>query len=144
MGLHEKELQQKIKRIASGGCAMIIIGDVPVTKYTFFSPSLYHKKGFAHYKRLCEIAHSKGCKICAQLYQSDSNIKGMLRYIPGVLRKKISMEELRITACIYSFTRTGWSHQLSCGNSESFSTYRYHSSYKSSLFWTGRLFFEIL
>ena len=38
---------------------------------------------------------SEVCKICAQLHQSDSNIPGMIKYIPGVLTKRISMEELR-------------------------------------------------
>lgn len=94
MGLAQNEYLQKIEQIASGGCAMIIIGDVPVSK-TSFGMSLYNKKGFSHYQKLAEIAHAHGCKICAQLFQSDSNIKGMLKYVPGVLTKKISMKELR-------------------------------------------------
>ena len=39
--------------------------------------------------------HSYNCRICAQLHQSDSNMLAMLKYVPGVLTKKISMEELR-------------------------------------------------
>ena len=53
------------------------------------------KKGFAHYQKLVEIVHSYDCRICAQLHQSDSNMLAMLKYVPGVLTKKISMEELR-------------------------------------------------
>ena len=41
------------------------------------------------------IAHDNDCKVCAQLHQSDSNIKAMLKYVPGVLTKRISMQELR-------------------------------------------------
>ena len=41
------------------------------------------------------MIHAQGCKVCAQLHQSDSNLKGMIQYIPGVLTKRISMEELR-------------------------------------------------
>lgn len=57
--------------------------------------NLFDKKGFAHYQKLVEIVHSYDCRICAQLHQSDSNMLAMLKYVPGVLTKKISMEELR-------------------------------------------------
>lgn len=73
---------------------MVIIGDVPVGK-SQFEKSLFDKKGFAHYQKLVEIVHSYDCRICAQLHQSDSNMLAMLKYVPGVLTKKISMEELR-------------------------------------------------
>ncbi len=52
-------------------------------------------KGFAYYQKLAEIVHSYDCRICAQLHQTDSNMLAMLKYVPGVLTKKISMEELR-------------------------------------------------
>ena len=71
-----------------------IIGDVPVGK-SQFEKSLFDKKGFAHYQKLVEIVHSYDCRICAQLHQTDSNMLAMLKYVPGVLTKKISMEELR-------------------------------------------------
>ena len=93
LGLSGEALEQKIKKIAAGGCAMIVIGDVPVSKHGFYS--LYHKKEFARYERLCDLIHKEGCLACAQLHQSDSNWKGMIKYIPGVLTKRISMEELR-------------------------------------------------
>lgn len=94
MGLPREKYFEKIGKIAAGGCAMIIIGDVPAGK-TSHGYSLYSKKGFAYYRELVSIAHKRGCKICAQLHQSDSDIKSMLKYIPGVLSKKISMEDLR-------------------------------------------------
>lgn len=81
LGLKGEELEQKITAIAEGGCAMIIIGDVPVSDRGFFR--LSGKKGFAHYKRLCELIHAAGSLACAQLHQSDSDVKGMLRYIPA-------------------------------------------------------------
>ena len=93
-GLAEDEYFEKIRKIAAGGCAMVIIGDVPVGK-SQFEKSLFDKKGFAHYQKLVEIVHSYDCRICAQLHQSDSNMLAMLKYVPGVLTKKISMEELR-------------------------------------------------
>ena len=93
-GLAEDEYFEKIRKIAAGGCAMVIIGDVPVGK-SLFEKSLFDKKGFAHYQKLVEIVHSYDCRICAQLHQSDSNMLAMLKYVPGVLTKKISMEELR-------------------------------------------------
>lgn len=93
LGLPTEQYLEKIRRISAGGCAMVIIGDVPVTRRA--PMSLYHKKGFSHYQKLCEIVHANGGRICAQLYQSDSNIKAMMKYIPGVLTKKISMTDLR-------------------------------------------------
>jgi len=94
LGLKEDEYLKKIQQIASGGCAMIIIGDVPVGKHGF-GENLFSKKGFHYYKNLTEIIHKEGCFVCAQLHQSDSNVKAMLKYVPGVLTKKISQEELR-------------------------------------------------
>lgn len=94
LGLREEEAIQKLREIAAGGCAMIIIGDVPVGKHGFLS--LHSKKGFAHYQRLCAEIHRNGCLVCAQLHQSDSNFKGMLKYLPGILTKKITPEELRV------------------------------------------------
>lgn len=73
---------------------MIVIGDVPVLPHGF-GPSLYTKKGMEFYKTLADTVHSEGCKLCAQLHQSDSNLKAMVKYLPGVLTKRISMEELR-------------------------------------------------
>ena len=93
-GLAEDEYFEKIRKIAAGGCAMVIIGDVPVGK-SQFEKSLFDKKGFAYYQKLAEIVHSYDCRICAQLHQTDSNMLAMLKYVPGVLTKKISMEELR-------------------------------------------------
>ena len=74
MGLEEKEYFKTIDRIARGGCAMIIIGDISVSK-TSFGRSLYDKTGFTHYQKLTEIAHAQGCKLCAQLFQSDATFK---------------------------------------------------------------------
>lgn len=94
LGLPQEEMVERLRKIAAGGCAMIIIGDVPVLPHGF-GPSLYTKKGMEFYKALADAVHPYGCKLCAQLHQSDSNLKGMVKYIPGVLTKRISMEELR-------------------------------------------------
>ena len=94
LGLPQEEQLERLRKIAAGGCAMMIIGDVPVLPHSF-GPSLYTKKGLAYYKALTDAAHAEGCRICAQLHQSDSNLKAMVKYIPGVLTKRISMEELR-------------------------------------------------
>ena len=94
LGLSREAQVERIGRIAAGGCAMIIVGDVPVLPHGF-GPSLYDRRGFAHYKALSRAAHQAGCRICAQLHQSDADLKAMLRYIPGLLTKRISMEGLR-------------------------------------------------
>ena len=94
LGLSAEEMTQKLVRIAQGGCAMIIVGDVPVGRHGF-GPNLYTKKGFAFYRNLAEQVHQYDCKLCAQLHQSDSDLKAMIRYIPGVLSKKITPQQLR-------------------------------------------------
>lgn len=93
-GLSDEEYLAEIGRIAAGGCAMIIIGDVPVGK-SRFEKSLFDAKGFAFYQRVVDIAHKADCKVCAQLHQSDSNLLAMFKYIPGVLTKRITMQEMR-------------------------------------------------
>ena len=45
-GLSDEDYFAKIRSIAQGGCAMIIIGDVPVGK-SKFEKSLFDHKGFA-------------------------------------------------------------------------------------------------
>lgn len=42
-GLSDEEYFEKIRKIAAGGCAMIIVGDVPVGKSTFKNLSLIKK-----------------------------------------------------------------------------------------------------
>lgn len=92
-GLPAPEYEAKLEAIASGGCAMIIIGDVPVGKRGFHS--LFQKKGFAYYEHLCQIVHRQGSLVCAQLHQSDLNIISMLPYLPALMTKRISGDDLR-------------------------------------------------
>ena len=94
LGLPRDEMLERLRRIAAGGCAMIIIGDVPVLPHGF-GPSLYTSKGQKFYREIADTVHEQGCLLCAQLHQSDSDLKGMIRYIPGVLTKRLYMEELR-------------------------------------------------
>ena len=54
LALRRTNTLKKIRKIAAGGCAMVIIGDVPVGK-SQFEKSLFDKKGFAHYQKLVEI-----------------------------------------------------------------------------------------
>lgn len=46
LGLSQEEQLERLRQIAAGGCAMIILGDVPVLPHGF-GPSLYTKKGRA-------------------------------------------------------------------------------------------------
>ena len=94
MGLRGEELTARLGRIAAGGCAMIVIGDVPVLPQRFV-PSLYTEKGRAFYRALADAVHREGCLLCAQLHQSDANVKAMGKYLPGVLTGRISKEDLR-------------------------------------------------
>ena len=94
MGLRNKEYFEKIRQIAAGGCAMIIIGDVPVGD-SKFGPTLFSKKGFAFYHQLAEIAHQYDCKLCAQLHQNDTVMTGMFKYLPQMLSGKYTRSDLK-------------------------------------------------
>lgn len=94
MGLPQQELVARLRAIAAGGCAMIIIGDVPVLPHGF-GPSLYTKKGVAFYRSLADAVHPENCLLCAQLHQSDSDLKGMVKYLPGLLTRRITPQQLR-------------------------------------------------
>lgn len=94
MGLPQQELIARLSAIAAGGCAMIIIGDVPVLPHGF-GPSLYTKKGIEFYRSLADAVHAEGCLLCAQLHQSDSDLKGMVKYLPGLLTRRITPQQLR-------------------------------------------------
>ena len=93
-GLSDEEYLAEMERLAKGGCAMIIIGDVPVAK-SQFEKSLFDKKGFAFYQQICEIAHKYDCKVCAQLHQTDTDMMSIIKCIPGMLMKKITPDGLR-------------------------------------------------
>lgn len=94
LGLPGDVQLRRLRDIAAGGCAMIIVGDVPVLAHGF-GMSLYSKKGFAWYRALADAVHAQGCKLCAQLHQSDSNMKAMVKYIPAMLAGRISQERMR-------------------------------------------------
>ena len=94
MGLDDEAYFAEMEKIAAGGCAMLIIGDVPVGK-SRFGHSLFNQKGMAFYGKLAEIAHRHGCRLCAQLHQSDSNFAGLIQYVPQVLTGRVTMMQLR-------------------------------------------------
>lgn len=94
MGLPQDELLERLRRIAAGGCALILIGDVPVGRGAF-GPSLRAKKGFAFYQKMTQVVHQEGCLIGAQLHQSDSDLGAMLRCLPGLLCKTITPDQMR-------------------------------------------------
>ncbi len=73
---------------------MIIVGDVPVLPHSF-GPSLYTKKGFSFYQELAQKVHAHGCKLCAQLHQSDTRFGGMWKYLPGLVTGTITRDQLR-------------------------------------------------
>ena len=95
MGLRPKEYYEKIRKIASGGCAMIIIGDVPVGECKF-APGLFTSGGAAYYRKLAEIAHEYDCRLCAQLHQNDTVMSGMFKYIPQLISGKYKRSDMRM------------------------------------------------
>ena len=93
MGLPEEEYEEKLRRIAAGGCALLWIGDVPVGKKGV--GSLFAQRGFARYQRLVEIIHREGCLAGAQLHQSDSDPRAIAKCIPGMLMRRITPDQMR-------------------------------------------------
>ena len=94
LGMPPHEAIERLHAIAAGGCAMIIVGDVSTSKRGF-GLSLASKRGFAYYRRLADAVHGEGCKLCAQLYRSDMDMKAMARHLPALLSKKITAQQLR-------------------------------------------------
>ena len=95
MGLRREEYLERLRSLAAGGCAMIIIGDVPVQPSKFL-PTLFSRKGFAYYAEMAELVHRYGCKLCAQLHQNDTVFTGMLKYIPQLISGKVTQDDLRV------------------------------------------------
>lgn len=93
LGLSHKETIEKYREIAKGGVAMIIVGDVPVSKKGFLS--MYNKKSQQYYKDIIEAVHNEGSLVCAQLHASDSKFTSLIKYIPLVLVKKMTPNDLR-------------------------------------------------
>lgn len=71
MGLPQAEWFEMLRRVANGGCSLIIIGDIPAVPFSP-EPSLFDESGFSYYCQVVEVAHENGCKVCAQLYLTDS------------------------------------------------------------------------
>ena len=94
LGMRPQEALDVLGRIAAGGCAMLILGDVPVGR-SHFAPTLFSKKGFSYYQQITRMAHEQGCLVCAQLHQSDTNMGGMVKYLPRLLTGKLDAMELR-------------------------------------------------
>ena len=94
MGLRPREYLAKLGKIAAGGCAMIIIGDVPVSANKFV-PTLFSGKGFEFYREIAETVHKYDCRLCAQLHQNDTVMKGMFKYFSKIISGKITPAELR-------------------------------------------------
>ncbi|MEG0657415.1 bilirubin reductase [Anaerorhabdus sp.] len=93
LGLSHEETVEKYRSIARGGVAMIIVGDVPVSKRGFLS--MYNRKMAKHYQDIIDAIHSEGALACAQLHSSDSKFTSLIKYIPLVLIKKMTPNDLR-------------------------------------------------
>lgn len=94
MGLSEKKFIEKMKEISSGGVAMVIIGDVPVKK-GLQGHSLYTKAGFEYYQNVTKVIHDNGALACAQLHQSDTTAKAIIKAMFKVVGEKFTMERFQ-------------------------------------------------
>ena len=80
----ERTSDQVAGKSPPGGCAMIILGDVPVGQVRLWAEPFHPQGLYAAYQRAGRDGPSeKAAWSCAQLHQSDSNLKAMLKYVPG-------------------------------------------------------------
>ena len=79
LGLKAEEKTLKLKAIAAGQTALIILPDIPVLG----AGSLQNHRTFAAYHQLIQQLHAEGCKVSAQLHLSDTNFKVMLKSVPA-------------------------------------------------------------
>lgn len=93
-GLPKAAYHERIRQIAAGGCAMVIIGDVPVGK-SGWGRDLFSARGFESYRQLTDLIHQGDCLACAQLHQSDTDVRAMLRHIPAMLAGRADAAQLR-------------------------------------------------
>lgn len=94
LGVSNAAYLERIEKIAAGGCAMIVIGDVPVQPMPFGN-HLFTEEGFAFYAKLAETVHKYDCKICAQLHQDDTDFGVLRQYAPQVKASKLTRDDLR-------------------------------------------------
>lgn len=93
LGLPEEQLIAFIARVARGGAGLIVLGDVSARSAPL---SLYSRRGFDRYRRLCDAAHAGGAKVCAQLHLTDSSFRPLLKYLPQMLTRKIGPQDMRV------------------------------------------------
>lgn len=91
LGLKAEEKTLKLKAIAAGQTALIILPDIPVLG----AGSLQNHRTFAAYHQLIQQLHAEGCKVSAQLHLSDTNFKVMLKSVPALFTHKLSADQLR-------------------------------------------------
>ena len=93
LGLSADEAMEKLGRIAKGGAASIILGDVAIEPAR--GSSLFEENGFMTYQKLITHIHEFGALAAAQLHMSDSDIKGMMKYMPDIKAGRYSPNQLR-------------------------------------------------
>lgn len=94
MGLDFEGYKERMRGIAKGGTALIIIGDVPVDD-EIKEISLYNEVGFERYRQLCKAIHDENSLACAQLHVSDTDFSVIMPYMADIKAGKITREDLR-------------------------------------------------
>lgn len=97
MGFAGEAYLSSMERIAAGGAAMLVIGDVPALNEppSFGAPSPLTEDGFFFYQKLAEKIHRHGAAACAQLHMSDTDTSAVSGLIPNLKAGLISMDEMR-------------------------------------------------
>lgn len=97
MGFTGDEYLTAMERIAEGGAAMLIVGDVPaLNEPPFFgTPSPLTEEGFLFFRKVTEVIHRHGAAACAQLHMSDTDTAAVAGLMPKLKAGIISMDEMR-------------------------------------------------
>lgn len=85
------------ERLAKGGAAYVVIGDVAPVRTASPTPKLYDDSQIPVYKNLADTLHKYDCKLALQLFHPEYDVPGVGRMImeAGIARQVRQKHRLR-------------------------------------------------
>lgn len=85
------------KRLAKGGAAYVVIGDVAPVNTASPTPKLYDERQIPTFKKLADALHDYDCKLALQLFHPEYDVPGVGKMImqarqAGMLAQKAKQE----------------------------------------------------
>ena len=69
------------ERLAKGGTAYVVIGDVAPVRTASPTPKLYDDAQIENFKQLADTLHAYDCKVALQLFHPEYDVPGVGRMI---------------------------------------------------------------